>query len=118
MLHETYGFPVSNPEVENMRSLLAETSLSRCFANRRLPGKERREKAVAFSEDFIGAFSVMTGINLRMKSAFYINVISHITLMLERTVGNVPAKNRVIEVLLDNYKGTINVCQIICWILS
>lgn len=118
MLHETYGFPVSNPEVENMRSLLAETSLSRCFANRRLPGKERREKAVAFSEDFIDAFSVITGINLRMKSAFYINVISHITLMLERTVGNVPAKNPVIEVLLDNYKGTINVCQIICWILS
>lgn len=46
-----------------------------------LPEEESRKTAVAFGEDFIDAFSVITGINLRTKSTFYVNVISHITLM-------------------------------------
>ena len=33
-------------------------------------GEESRKTAVAFGEDFIDAFSVITGINLRTKSTF------------------------------------------------
>ena len=83
-----------------------------------LPEEESRKTAVAFGEDFIDAFSVITGINLRTKSTFYVNVISHITLMLNRAASSTPARNPIIDILLENYKGTINVCQIICRILT
>ena len=101
-----------------MYNILAATHLGNFLLQKELPEEESRKTAVAFGEDFIDAFSVITGINLRTKSTFYVNVVSHITLMLNRAASSTPARNPIIDILLDNYKGTINVCQIICRILT
>lgn len=104
-------------EISYIYHILSATRLSNFLIHRELPEEESRKTAVAFGEDFIDAFSAITGINLRSKPAFYANVMTHIKLMLGRAASNTPARNPIIDILLENYKGTINVCQIICQIL-
>ncbi|MDR1765799.1 MAG: PRD domain-containing protein, partial [Lachnospiraceae bacterium] len=113
-----YGFALSHAETAYLYDMFAVTHLGKYLATQALPKEAAKKTAIAFGEDFIDAFSVITGINLRMKSAFYINVIAHIEHMLTRTANSVQAKNPIVELLLQNYKGTVNVCQIICGILS
>lgn len=113
-----YRYTLSVSETAHIYNILSSTHLGNFLMHRELPEEESRKTAVAFGEDFIDAFSGITGINLRTKSTFYVNVVSHITLMLNRAAASTPARNPIIDILLDNYKGTINVCQIICRILT
>lgn len=117
-LSGSYRYTLSVSETSHIYNILAATHLGNFLLQKELPEEESRKTAVAFGEDFIDAFSVITGINLRTKSTFYVNVVSHITLMLNRAASSTPARNPIIDILLDNYKGTINVCQIICRILT
>lgn len=117
-LNSYYGYGMSVSETAHIYNALSATHLGNFLMSRELPEAETKKTATAFGEDFIDAFSVITGINLRSKSAFYVNVISHITLMLDRAAAHAPARNPIIDLLLDSYKGTINVCQIICRILA
>lgn len=117
-LSSSYRYTLSVSETSHIYNVLAATHLGNFLMQKELPEEESRKTAVAFGEDFIDAFSVITGINLRTKSTFYVNVISHITLMLNRAASSTPARNPIIDILLENYKGTINVCQIICRILT
>ena len=117
-LSGSYRYTLSVSETSHIYNILAATHLENFLLQKELPEEESRKTAVAFGEDFIDAFSVITGINLRTKSTFYVNVVSHITLMLNRAASSTPARNPIIDILLDNYKGTINVCQIICRILT
>lgn len=117
-LNSSYGYALSVSETAYIYHALSMTHMGNFLINRKLPEKESRKTAIAFGEDFIDAFSVITGINLRAKSSFYVNVISHITLMLDRAAANAPVRNPIIDLLLDHYKSTINVCQIICRILA
>lgn len=117
-LNVCYGYALSLSETVYIYHALSITHMGNFLINRKLPREESRKTAIAFGEDFIDAFSVITGINLRAESAFYVNVISHITLMLDRAAANTPARNPIIDLLLDHYKSTINVCQIICRILA
>lgn len=70
-----------------------------------------------FCEDFIDAFATITNINLRENPDFCENVIAHIHLMLNRLSHGTPASNPLMELLLKDYRSTLNVCNIICRIL-
>ncbi len=74
--------------------------------------------ALAFSEDFWDAFSVVTGINLRASPSLYSIVVAHITQMLHRARLNMPAHNPIVDTLYQDYKDLANACRIICWILA
>ena len=80
-----YTLSVSETHIYNV---LAATHLRNFLMQKNCRRKNPGKTAVAFGEDFIDAFSVITGINLRTKSTFYVNVISHITLMLNRAASS------------------------------
>lgn len=114
-LKEQYGFCLSSAETGFLQESLSGTRMFCEFLLQDNP--DGRETAAAFGRDFIDAFSVITEINLREKSSLYLNIISHILLMLNRLKRDAAAKNPFISQIISEYRGLINVCRIICWIL-
>ena len=115
-LTEDYGMEISATEQAAMAALLETTHLSDSLAD---SGQEAdTELFDAFGSDFIDAFSVIMEVNLREESGLYQNIMAHIALMLRRVKANTTARNPLTAQIMEEYMGTINVCQVICWILS
>ena len=115
-LIEDYGMEISATEQAAMAALLETTHLSDSLAD---SGQEAdTELFDAFGSDFIDAFSVIMEVNLREESGLYQNIMAHIALMLRRVKANTTARNPLTAQIMEEYMGTINVCQVICWILS
>ena len=71
-----------------------------------------------FSEDFIDAFTTITDIDLRENSVFCERVHDHIEPMINRVLFNLGIANRFLETYGQEYHSTMNVCEVISWILS
>lgn len=75
------------------------------------------EVADSFSDDFIDAFSAITGLSLRSKAAFCLNVRQHIFFMLSRVASGQKFKNPILEKMRAEYRAMEMVCRIITQIL-
>ena len=121
-IEEEYQMEIPGSESKNIYLRLASTRLAHLMLEEEK--REERgslleeEKEDLFSEDFIDAFATITGIGLRSKEDFCRNIRLHIRLMLERAKANNPAVNPILEMIGSDYTGTLNVCRIICTILS
>lgn len=71
-----------------------------------------------FSEDFIDAFTTITDIDLREKAIFYERIHDHIEPMINRVLFNLGIADRFLETYGQEYHSTMNVCEVISWILS
>ncbi|NLB72302.1 MAG: PRD domain-containing protein [Chloroflexi bacterium] len=71
-----------------------------------------------FSEDFIDAFSTITDINLRLNDLFCKRIKDHIEPMINRVLINLSIADRLLDTYAEEYQSTMNVCEVICWILS
>jgi hypothetical protein len=71
-----------------------------------------------FSEDFIDAFTTITDIDLRENSVFCERVHDHIEPMINRVLFNLGIADRFLETYGQEYHSTMNVCEVISWILS
>lgn len=71
-----------------------------------------------FSEDFIDAFSTITDINLRDNIAFCLRIHDHIEPMINRVLINLGIADRLLDTYAKEYHSTMNICEVICWILS
>lgn len=115
-LTKVYGMEISHREQAAVAALLETTHLSDSSAD---SGQEEdTELLEAFGSDFIDAFSVIMEVNLREESGLYQNIMAHIALMLKRVRANTPARNPLTAQIMEEYRGTLNVCRMICWILS
>lgn len=115
-LTKVYGMEISHREQAAVAALLETTHLSDSSAD---SGQEEdTELLEAFGSDFIDAFSVIMEVNLREESGLYQNIMAHIALMLKRVRANTPARNPLTAQIMGEYRGTLNVCRMICWILS
>ena len=121
-IEEEYSLELPSSEVKNIYRKIASGRLARLVIekekNSGQHGGREEEKEDLFSEDFIDAFSTITGIGLRSKDDFCKNIRLHIRLMLERAKTNNPAVNPILEMMGSDYTGTLNVCRIICEILT
>ncbi len=113
-----YKVQLPEKEIAYLYYIFSSTSLAmQCAADNQINEADELT-ATAFSEDFWDAFSVVTGINLRKSPSRYSSVILHITHMLHRAKLNMPVHNPIMDILYQDYKGLVNVCQIICWLLT
>ena len=80
--------------------------------------EKKQEKAEAFVNDFIDAFSIIMEINIREEFSLYQNIKAHISLMVDRVVENNQARNPLVAQIEEEYKEVTKICQIICWILE
>lgn len=71
-----------------------------------------------FTEDFIDAFSTITDINLRENKAFCLRIHDHIEPMINRVLMNLGIADRLLDTYAKEYRSTMNVCEVISWILS
>ncbi len=115
-LTKVYGMEISHREQAAVAALLETTHLSDSSADS--DQEEDTELLEAFGSDFIDAFSVIMEVNLREESGLYQNIMAHIALMLKRVRANTPARNPLTAQIMEEYRGTLNVCRMICWILS
>jgi len=80
---------------------------------------DNRQKLMhEFSEDFIDAFSTITDIDLRSNVTFCKRIQEHIEPMINRVLINLAVTDRFLETYSEEYQSTMNVCEVICWILS
>ena len=121
-IEEEYSLELPSSEEKNIYLKMASGRLAHLVIEKEKGGSQygspEEEKEELFSEDFIDAFSTITGIGLRGKDDFCKNIRLHIRLMLERAKTNNPAVNPILEMMGNDYTGTLNVCRIICEILS
>jgi activator of the mannose operon (transcriptional antiterminator) len=75
------------------------------------------EVSEKFTDDFIDAFSAITGLSLRSKEAFCLSIRQHIFFMLSRVASNQKFKNPILDKMRTEYRAMEKVCRIICWIL-
>lgn len=112
-MQEHYHVELSVEEEKELERLLASTRISALDR-----GENSSRLFQLFCEDFIDAFAVITDIDLRENPIFCENVVAHINLMLNRLLHGAPASNPLLELLLKDYQSTLNVCRIICCILT
>ena len=74
--------------------------------------------AEEFTNDFVDAFSAITGLSLRNKQSFYQNISQHIFFMISRVVNGQRFKNPILDKMRNEYRAMEKVCSIICWILA
>lgn len=117
-LSELSGLEIPEGEKTALYQLLSSTHLPNAWGEEKRSEGRERKLAEAFGNDFIDAFSVIMEVNLREEAGLYQNILDHIELMLRRAKDNASARNPLAAQILDEYTGIINVCQIICWILT
>ena len=119
-IEKEYGFRLDSEDLNTINNIFQATGLMHdpAYATRNLTLDHRQELINDFSEDFIDAFSTITDINLRDNSSFCKRIQDHIAPMINRVLINLAIADRLLDTYAQEYQGTMNVCEVICWILS
>lgn len=111
-----FDLQIPKTEMIQIYQILQETHLFYQIYQR--VDEKKKEKAEAFVNDFIDAFSVIMEINICEEFSLYQNIKSHISLMVDRVVENNQARNPLVSQIQEEYEEVTKICQIICWILE
>lgn len=119
-VEEEYKLTLKEEEIEFLNNVFLSTGLVHdpAFSQTGLPQTNRQRLIHDFSEDFIDAFTTITDINLRDKTLFCERIHLHIEPMINRVLFNLGITNPYLDSYTQEYQGTMNVCEVICWILS
>lgn len=119
-IEKEYGFRLNTEELNTINNIFQATGLMHdpAYTTRDLSLDFRQELINDFTEDFIDAFSTITDINLRNNDPFCKRIKDHIAPMINRVFINLAIADRLLDTYAQEYQSTMNVCEVICWILS
>jgi PRD domain. len=119
-LYARYGIRLDGQEKRYICDILQSTQLIHNLRKSMGEGRSLEESSLIdnFSEDFIDAFSTITDINLRKKPNFITRIKDHIRPMIKRVQIGLGIVDEHLEDYAQEYLSTLNVCEIICWILT
>ena len=119
-IEKEYGFRLNLEDLNTINNIFQATGLMHdpAYPKRNLSFDYREELINDFSEDFIDAFSTITDINLRNNDSFCKRIKDHIAPMINRVLINLAIADRLLDTYAQEYQSTMNVCEVICWILS
>lgn len=119
-LYARYGIRLDGQEKRYICDILQSTQLIHNLRKSMEEGRSLEESSLIdnFSEDFIDAFSTITDINLRKKPNFITRIKDHIRPMIKRVQIGLGIVDEHLEDYAQEYRSTLNVCEIICWILT
>ncbi len=119
-IEKEYGVSLDNSNLEAITNIFLSTGLVHDPAfNHTIISLNNRQKWIHdFSEDFIDAFTTITDIDLRENAVFCERVHDHIEPMINRVLFNLGIADRFLETYGQEYHSTMNVCEVISWILS
>lgn len=119
-VEEEYCILLDDNDLHKITNIFLSTGLvhDSTFSQTALSPTNRQQLIHDFSEDFIDAFSTITDINLRENSAFCLRIHDHIEPMINRVLINLGIADRLLDTYAQEYHSTMNVCEVICWILS
>ncbi|MEA4811574.1 MAG: PRD domain-containing protein [Anaerolineaceae bacterium] len=119
-IENEYKIRLNENDLETITNVLFSTGLVQDPAFNQITFSLSGHKQLVrdFSEDFIDAFTTITDIDLREKASFYTRILEHIEPMINRVLFNLSIADRFLETYAQEYRSTMNVCEVICWILS
>ena len=119
-IEREYGILLDDEDLQVIRNIFLSTGFvsDPSFDQLKLSSAEKSQLIHNFSEDFIDAFSTITDINLRENTTFCLRIHEHIEPMVNRVLLNLSVTDRLLDTYAKEYRGTMNVCEVICWILS
>ncbi len=119
-IEREYSLSLNEGDIQKIINIFLATGLVHdpTFSKSTLSPSNRQQLIYNFSEDFVDAFATITDIDLRANASFYLRVRDHIEPMINRVLINLGIADRHLETYAQEYKSTMNVCEVICWILS
>jgi transcriptional antiterminator len=119
-IEKEYGIYLDDSNLGTITNVFLSTGLVHdpAFSHVSLALSKRQLWIRDFSEDFIDAFTTITDIDLRENSVFCERIYDHIEPMINRVLFNLGIADRFLETYGQEYHSTMNVCEVISWILS
>lgn len=119
-IENEYGISLDNSDFATITNVFLSTGLVHdpAFSHVTVAISNRKQWIHDFSEDFIDAFTTITDIDLRENAIFCERIHDHIEPMINRVLFNLGIADRFLETYGQEYHSTMNVCEVISWILS
>lgn len=119
-IEKEYGIYLDDSNLGTITNVFLSTGLVHdpAFSHVSVALSKRQLWIRDFSEDFIDAFTTITDIDLRENSVFCERIYDHIEPMINRVLFNLGIADRFLETYGQEYHSTMNVCEVISWILS
>lgn len=119
-IERQYGISLDDTSLGTITSVFLSTGLVHdpAFSYVTVALSNRKQWIHDFSEDFIDAFTTITDIDLRENAIFCERIQDHIEPMINRVLFNLSIADRFLETYGQEYHSTMNVCEVISWILS
>ena len=119
-IEKEYDVSLGDTDLSIIKNVFLSTGLVHdpAFSHVTVGLSNRKQWIHDFSEDFIDAFTTITDINLRENSVFCERVHDHIEPMINRVLFNLGIADRFLETYGQEYHSTMNVCEVISWILT
>lgn len=119
-IEKEYGITLDDSNFGTITNVFLSTGLVHdpAFSHTTVSLSKRQQWIHDFSEDFIDAFTTITDIDLRENAVFCERVHDHIEPMINRVLFNLGIADRFLETYGEEYHSTMNVCEVISWILS
>lgn len=119
-IEKSYGVSLDDASLRTIMNVFLSTGLVNdpVFSRATLAFSNHRQWIHDFSEDFIDAFTTITDIDLRENAIFCERIHDHIEPMINRVLFNMGIADRFLETYGQEYHSTMNVCEVISWILS
>lgn len=115
-----YAVFLDDSDIETINNIFLSTGLVHdpAFDQEPFNVSKRQHLIHDFAEDFIDAFSTITDIDLRANDTFRVRIHEHLEPMINRVLFNLGIADRFLETYGQEYHSTMNVCEVICWILA
>lgn len=119
-IEKEYAISLDDSNLATITNVFLSTGLVHdpAFSHATVAFSNRKQLIHEFSEDFIDAFTTITDIDLREIAIFYERIHEHIEPMINRVLFNLSIADRFLETYGHEYHSTMNVCEVISWILS
>jgi|GEM_PF-2998178 transcriptional antiterminator len=119
-IEREYGVSLDDSNLGTITHVFLSTGLVHdpAFSHVTVALSNRKQWIHDFSEDFIDAFTTITDIDLRENAIFCERIHDHIEPMINRVLFNLGIADRFLETYGQEYHSTMNVCEVISWILS